>query len=415
MLKKLHFRMALVAAFLVASTTLFAQVQLNVIDEYGRPVMDINSSGQGVSLNGYYDFETNTMTSPEDGVIKTSSMNDNGDVFGMIEDDNGVLAVAVRKNGVWTPISAPMSLTENDELYDISENGKWVVGQLWWTMEYGSWGFIYNTETEEFRVMSSPSYQYGAAYAVNNEGIAVGWVQDDVGVRLPCVFMPDESVVIIANGEGQAGAINNEGQVVGTIDGSAFIYDISSEECTTFQKPAGSETLVFTCISDDSAVIVGFAEYGMFTRKPVIFRPETDSEPVMLTNFLAEHEIDAAGVNGTAYKVSSDGNYIGGFSDGPASVASGWAVKLGDSTDSNPIIGKTFEITLYPNPAQEQINFRTSTTIQSVEIYNLAGQKVVSQKVIDGSVNINQLPSGTYMVKAYTENGEISSFKVIKK
>ncbi len=280
--------MVLAVVLVFIGNTLFAQVQLNTFEDYSTPIMDINSSGKGISLNGYYDFETNTITPSEDGVLKTSSMNDNGDVFGMIEDSNGNRVVAVRKNDVWTPISTPISFTEEDELYDISENGEWVVGQLAWTMQYGSWGFIYNTETEEFRVMSSPLYQYGAAYAVNNEGIAVGWVQDDIGVRLPCVYMPDESIVIIAQGEGLSGAINNKGQVVGAIDGSAFIYDVNSEELVTFQKPAGSELLSFTCISDDGATIVGFAEYGLLTRRPVIFRPETDSGPVMLTNFLAE-------------------------------------------------------------------------------------------------------------------------------
>lgn len=119
-----------------------------MLSDYGTPIMDINSSGQGISLSGYYDFATNAITAAETGVIRTSSMNDNGDVFGLIEDSNGNPIGAVRKNGIWTPLSGTVTLGEEDELYDISENGKWVVGQLGWTMELGAWGFIYNTETQ---------------------------------------------------------------------------------------------------------------------------------------------------------------------------------------------------------------------------------------------------------------------------
>ena len=103
-------------------------------------------------------------------------------------------------------------------------------------MELGAWGFIYNTETQEFRVMSSPLYRYGAAYAVNNQGIAVGWVEDmQTDARMPSIFMPDGSIVIIDPSEGVAGAINNEGKVVGSADGEAFIYDMNTTAIETFE------------------------------------------------------------------------------------------------------------------------------------------------------------------------------------
>jgi len=415
-MKKTHIKFLFFFALLLSGTTLFSQVQFNMLSDYGTPIMDINSSGQGISLCGYYDFATNAITAAETGVIRTSSMNDNGDVFGLIEDSNGNPIGAVRKNGIWTPLAGTITLGEEDELYDISENGKWVVGQLGWTMELGSWGFIYNTETQEFRIMNSSLYQYGAAYAVNNQGIAVGWVEDlNTGARMPSIFMPDGSIVVIDPSEGVAGGINNEGKIVGSADGEAFIYDMSTQTLETFDAPQGAVEFAFSCISDNG-IVVGFATYGMFTRLPFIYNPETDTAPVLLSDFLEDNEIDATGLDGAAYKISSDGNYIGGFSNGPASGANGWAVKLGESEDPEDAVEEynAFAISCYPNPTQDIITFNSEKMIQSVEIYNLVGQKVISQDIINGSVQIAQLPAGVYMVKAITETGEMATLKVVK-
>ena len=169
-------------------------------------------------------------------------------------------------------------------------------------MELGAWGFIYNTETQEFRVMSSPLYRYGAAYAVNNQGIAVGWVEDmQTDARMPSIFMPDGSIVIIDPSEGVAGAINNEGKVVGSADGEAFIYDMNTTAIETFEAPQGAVEFAFSCISDNG-IVIGFAIYGMFTRLPFIYNPETDTAPVLLSSFLTENDIDATGLDGAAYK-----------------------------------------------------------------------------------------------------------------
>lgn len=419
MFKKLQSKMFLAVALIFAGTTLFAQTQLNIVEEFGAPIMDINSSGQGILKNGYYDFETNQLSLPEGGVEGTCAINDNGDVFGFIVGGSGQLVAGIRKDGEWTPFPDTVPIDIEYVLYDISENGKWAVGQTSWNMETDeAWGFIYNTETEEYRVLSSPLYKYGAAYGVNNDGIAVGWMESlETGFRMPVVFMPDETIVVIHETEGAGSQINNKGMVAGGTDDFPFIYDINTGELTTFTCPDDCLRQVFTGISEDG-VAVGFNEDFFWSRIPIIYIPETRSAPITLSDYLAGFEIDASFLSGTAYRISNQGNYLGGFTDGPAMSAMGWAVRLGDSTDSTdsiPSLGDTFEITLYPNPAQEEINFRTATPIQYVEIYNLTGQKIATQKIVDGSVNINQLPSGTYMVKVFAETGQVNSFKMVKK
>tara|TARA_R110001592_G_scaffold139136_1_gene358931 strand:+ start:2527 stop:3261 length:735 start_codon:yes stop_codon:yes gene_type:complete len=67
----------------------------------------------------------------------------------------------------------------------------------------------------------------------------------------------------------------------------------------------------------------------------------------------------------------------------------------------------------YPNPVVDYLHF-SSKEIYSVDIFNVLGAKVSSQKVIN-NVDMTQLNQGLYFVKAKNNKGlEISTIKVIK-
>jgi hypothetical protein len=68
---------------------------------------------------------------------------------------------------------------------------------------------------------------------------------------------------------------------------------------------------------------------------------------------------------------------------------------------------------LYPNPTAGTINLRTTETLQSIEIYNLQGQKV--QK-INPKERSWELPkqSGLYLMRLQDEQGNVYSEKVIR-
>jgi hypothetical protein len=64
---------------------------------------------------------------------------------------------------------------------------------------------------------------------------------------------------------------------------------------------------------------------------------------------------------------------------------------------------------------KDVLNLSYSETIQKVQVINLIGQQVKFQELnsTSGSVNLSNLPSGAYLVKVITENGE-KTIKVIK-
>jgi hypothetical protein len=75
-----------------------------------------------------------------------------------------------------------------------------------------------------------------------------------------------------------------------------------------------------------------------------------------------------------------------------------------------------FELNLYPNPANETINIESSENIQSIEIYNLAGQLLIHQQLNTkySTIDIEQLNKAVYIVKIKVNEADIQVHKFIK-
>ncbi len=82
------------------------------------------------------------------------------------------------------------------------------------------------------------------------------------------------------------------------------------------------------------------------------------------------------------------------------------------STIDNTIEGFTF----YPNPSMDVLNLSSSTSIDSVELYNMLGQRVISLEIgaTASQVDVSNLATGTYIMKV-TAEGQTASYQVIKK
>jgi endoglucanase len=83
------------------------------------------------------------------------------------------------------------------------------------------------------------------------------------------------------------------------------------------------------------------------------------------------------------------------------------------------VLGKsTFDavnVRMYPNPANNVLNFDAKSNIENVSIYNLLGQEVIFETINkqSTSVNISNLQSGVYVVKTSID-GKIASSRLIK-
>jgi hypothetical protein len=70
----------------------------------------------------------------------------------------------------------------------------------------------------------------------------------------------------------------------------------------------------------------------------------------------------------------------------------------------------------YPNPANETINIESSENIQSIEIYNLAGQLLIHQQLNTkySTIDIEQLTKAVYIVKVKLGEHDTQVHKFIK-
>ena len=112
---------------------------------------------------------------------------------------------------------------------------------------------------------------------------------------------------------------------------------------------------------------------------------------------------------------------LGGFTDGETisyackfAFAGGLAVtkyityKVGTSCETLSISDEILEneITIFPNPAKSQLHIRAkSVEIARVEIYSTLGTLVRKVSNNKAPINIEEISSGLYLVKIYTEKG----------
>ncbi|MDA9316761.1 T9SS type A sorting domain-containing protein [Polaribacter sp.] len=69
----------------------------------------------------------------------------------------------------------------------------------------------------------------------------------------------------------------------------------------------------------------------------------------------------------------------------------------------------------YPNPASDVLNISAQNTINTLEIFNVLGQKVINMQVENTSaeINISNLNAGIYLIK-YEINNSTSTKKLVK-
>ena len=72
---------------------------------------------------------------------------------------------------------------------------------------------------------------------------------------------------------------------------------------------------------------------------------------------------------------------------------------------------------LYPNPSSGKIYFETAEKLDSYEIFDLQGKRLVTGIINEGqsSISIQNLSSGTYIIKLKTSNGTVMTDKIIRR
>ncbi|MFV0305312.1 MAG: T9SS type A sorting domain-containing protein, partial [Moheibacter sp.] len=179
------------------------------------------------------------------------------------------------------------------------------------------------------------------------------------------------------------------------------------------------ETFTTSTPTEDHIVGTGFGmpvHYMVFDlTTPIVLNEGTYwLEPIMANTggTSVYWELTSTGNNGANVQLSEDSGNTWAEDDYAQAVffVSGECDELGLGDLSS------FDFSYYPNPVQDELNLTSKKSIESVSVYNLAGQQVlVSSKVANGQLNVSTLPTGTYVFKVVLEGGQIETFKIIKK
>lgn len=431
-MKKITFfaKSMVLACFLVGASNVEAQVELKVLTEMSTRFNDVNDAGFGVTVGQYYDFATGQLSQIEPEAIMVVSTNNDENVAGfMIYDEpEFILQAGYRMDGVWKPIGFtadqnPFDYDENTT-YGISPNSQYITGQSNIGNDYG--GFLFDTQTEELIVALDPEGEASASYAVNDNGIMVGWVDrpDQFGtLRVPAYrtldgeyhFIPEGQLPTLT-GDNTIGDINSSNVMVGDFDLQPFIYDMATNTFTSFENPGGAQYATFSSISENG-VAVGFADVNFEVRDAIIYHPSLGDQPLFLKDVLADNGIDVNtddGLLGTAISISPNGKYIAGWLNGPPPFAEGWMVNLDDLILGTNKVSEN-AVSFYPNPVQDVLHLNAKQAIESVAVYTVTGQKVTNLTLNNNNteVNISSLASGVYFVKV-SSNGNVENLKVVK-
>ena len=149
------------------------------------------------------------------------------------------------------------------------------------------------------------------------------------------------------------------------------------------------------------------------------------------------HDISTDGVYHrlTAVTADNDGNYVVGgamrysiFTDSPNGISPLYntgssgiytdffmarlaATQCGTAVASNEAFHKT-QLRLYPNPTNGLVYIEAEENIQSYEVYNVVGQRLISGS--GNVINLQDLSSGTYIVKVKMQGGSVSTHQIVK-
>ena len=300
--------------------------------------------------------------------------------------------------------------------YDISYDGSTVVG-LSDINDQGAHGIKWDATNGMKDLGSTVPGRSSRANAINNDKtVVVGWQDIPGGDRTAVRWVNGaQEYIKHTNGDylGEATAVSSDGKtLVGDYDFKPYVWN----ETTGFQEishPDASPVLrgVAAAISGDGKTVIGFFRaYALgVSNEGFIWTKEAGRKT--LTEYVTNLGIDTKGIDlQTPLTISKDGKKIAGVGvkNGDESVA--FFIDLTSALATQSVESK--KLSIYPNPVKNILNINGADRIESLEIYNMVGQKIKTIQPTD-NIEVSTLAKGTYILKI-VNNNKTQNIKFIK-
>jgi hypothetical protein len=118
---------------------------------------------------------------------------------------------------------------------------------------------------------------------------------------------------------------------------------------------------------------------------------------------------------GIVTSTAVDGSLTFRFTSDEVVTASGWQATVICQESLGISAQDYIDFMYYPNPTKNNISLKSNTTITEIEVYNIEGRKLFTQKLeaLESNVDLSQFASGTYFFKVKFNEVE-KNFKVLK-
>lgn len=118
---------------------------------------------------------------------------------------------------------------------------------------------------------------------------------------------------------------------------------------------------------------------------------------------------------GTITSTAADGSLTFKFFSDQGVTASGWNAAISCQQSLGIQANEYLDFSYYPNPTQNTVTLKSNTNITEIEVFNIEGRKLFSQKLetLESSVDLAAFASGTYFFKVKFTDFE-KNFKILK-
>ncbi|QAA82405.1 T9SS type A sorting domain-containing protein [Aequorivita sp. H23M31] len=433
-MKKIYF------TALVLGAVLTTKAQVYDVGSFAQ-VVDISNTGTAVgNIFGMASFMWTENGEPiiigeasESGASGNQTISADGSLIScsVVNPDTGIEVAALYRplEDEWIYLEGLGVFLDDGESssWGMSSNGEHVVG-LSWASGGTAHGVYWNYPSPVVDLGSTVTGRSTRANNVNADGTRIiGWQDSDFGDRQGVYWENGEQHFLTDNDGnilGEPNGISADGKTITGFSLDRVGYIWNEDEGTILYNPNADDPFAdefFTsiaAISDDGTVAVGFSfnpfVEGILDGSAFIWTQEDGFRN--LNEYISELGYDTLGIDfAIADAISPDGKYIGGIGvNQDLQDARGFVIKLPEGSMGTNDVTSVDTISIFPNPAQDYINFSSKYTIQNVEIYNSLGQQVMNSNAVNQSLNIGDLSNGIYILKAQTEKGS-QIIKFIKK
>ncbi|MFC3158913.1 T9SS type A sorting domain-containing protein [Chryseobacterium arachidis] len=299
--------------------------------------------------------------------------------------------------------------------------GDIVVGLGWLTAANGH-AIKWTSEGGIVDLGSIVSGRSSRANAVNSDGtVIVGWQDQADGMRCGAKWINGvESFILDGTGAnvGEAGDVSADGNtIIGSAVPNPYVWN-SVSGLTYITHPNSSAFFRggATGISGNGGVVVGF--YRPFPGAPMagegfIWTPAGGR--VNLNDYAASLGITTNGViMSLPLAISQDGKKIAGTGRDASGQTVAFYLDLTQYLAVNENVNNENLLSIYPNPAKDNIYIKGKHKIEKAEIYNMVGQKLRTIPSVESQIDVSFLSKGNYVLHLFVK-GEVSqSFKFIK-